>query len=285
MTSILILNYNGKQHLQKCLLAIPAFTKVPHEIIVIDNGSTDGSQAYLRTAGVRNLTVVENAENIGCPPARAQGMALAKGDYVVLLDNDTIVTAGWLTRLIDHCENDPKIGLLGPSTNYISGPQRVPGVKYTDTQALAGIASQMATHFEGVLQPTTRLVGFCMFIRRAVVDKIGCCDASFGKYGFEDDDYSWRAALAGFDLFIARDVFIHHTGNSGHVDAGLDYPTYVREAWSVFHAKWGLPADVKVDTYAQNMERCIPTRAFDPALDHIPLPEPSEVEALITRQT
>jgi O-antigen biosynthesis protein len=128
-------------------------------------------------------------------------MALAQGDCVVLLDKDTIVTAGWLERLIGHCENDPKIGLLGPSTDYISGPQRVPGAKYTDAQALAGIAAQTASHFAGVLQPTIRLVGFCMFRRRAVIDKTGCCDASCGKYGSEDDDYSWRTALAGFALY------------------------------------------------------------------------------------
>jgi GT2 family glycosyltransferase len=284
MTSILILNVNGRQHLQKCLLALPAFTKTPHEIIVIDNGSSDGSQDYLRTVGVRNLTVVENPENIGCPPARAQGMALAKGDYVVLLDNDTIVTAGWLTRLIGHCENDAKIGLLGPSTNYITGPQRVPGVKYTDLQSLAGIAAQTATHFAGMLQPTTRLVGFCMFIRRAVIDRIGCCDATFGKYGFEDDDYSYRAILAGFDAYIARDVFIHHTGNSGHVDAGLDYPTYVREAWSVFHAKWGLPANMTVEDYGKNPAKYMPERAFDVTTDYIPLPDVGEIEACITRR-
>jgi hypothetical protein len=175
--------------------------------------------------------------------------------------------------------------MLGPSTNYITGPQRVPGVKYTDTQALAGIAAQTARHFEGVTQPTTRLVGFCMFIRRAVIDKIGCCDASFGKYGFEDDDYSWRAALAGFDLRIARDVFIHHTGNSGHVDAGLDYPSFVREAWSVFHAKWGLPADLTVEDYGKDPAQCMPNRPFDAATDYIPLPDPAQVEPLVTRRT
>ena len=128
MTSILILNYNGKEHLQRCLLSIQETTSQPYELIVIDNGSTDGSPEYLRTVDARRLTVVENPENIGCPPARAQGMALAHGDYVVLLDNDAWVTPGWLDRLIGHCENDPAIGLLGPSTNYISGPQMIPGV-------------------------------------------------------------------------------------------------------------------------------------------------------------
>lgn len=284
MTSILILNYNGKEHLQRWLLSIQETTSQPYELIVIDNGSTDGSPEYLRTVDARRLTVVENPENIGCPPARAQGMALAHGDYVVLLDNDAWVTPGWLDRLIGHCENDPAIGLLGPSTNYISGPQMIPGVKYENSGELATIAARMATNFEGVLQPTVRLVGFCMFIRRAVIDKIGGCDPRFGKYGFEDDDFSWRTALAGFDAYIARDVFIHHTGNQGYVGAGLDYPSLVREAWPTFHAKWRLPADLDFEGYPKNGYKHLPDRPFDRDLDYVPLADLAEVEPLITRR-
>jgi GT2 family glycosyltransferase len=284
MTSILILNYNGKEHVERCLLALRAFTDVAYELIVIDNGSTDGSQEFLRAADAPNITLVENPENIGCPPARAQGMALADGDYIVFLDNDTVVTAGWLSRLIQHCENNPAIGMLGPSTNYISGPQMIPGVMYETTPELVHIAATMATHFEGMLQPTTRLVGFCMFIRRAVVEKIGSCDPRFGKYGFEDDDYSIRAILAGFELRIARDVFIHHLGSRGQVDGGLDYSSLVREAWSVFQGKWGIPADMEFDAYGSDRPLHLPYRPFDPALDYIALPDRADIEPFITRR-
>ncbi|MBT3269825.1 glycosyltransferase family 2 protein [Candidatus Poribacteria bacterium] len=284
MTSILILNYNGKEHVERCLLALRVFTDAAYELIVIDNGSTDGSQEFLRAADAPNMTLVENPENIGCPPARAQGMSLAGGDYIVFLDNDTVVTSGWLSRLIRHCENDPAIGMLGPSTNYISGPQMIPGVAYETTPELVSIAETMALHFEGVLQPTTRLVGFCMFMRRAVVDAIGCCDPRFGKYGFEDDDYSIRAILAGFRLCIARDVFIHHLGSRGQVDGGLDYSSLVREAWSVFRDKWGLPADLEFAAYGSDRPLHLPERSFDPSLDYIPAPDRAEIEPFITRR-
>lgn len=284
MTSILILNHNGGDHLRKCLLAIQGFTDVPYELIVIDNGSTDGSQGLLGAFDARDLTVVENPTNIGCPPGRAQGMALANGDYVVFLDNDTVVTPGWLRRFIGHAESDPAIGLLGPSTNFISGPQMLPDVSYEDTRELVAVAAEIAANRAGVLEPTTRLVGFCMFIRRAVIDRIGCCDATFGRYGFEDDDYSLRAALAGFDAYIARDVFIHHVGSQGSEQGGLDYLRLVREAWSVFRDKWRLPAHVTFESYVRDRSQHVIDRPFDPVTDYIPLPDPTAIEPLITRR-
>jgi GT2 family glycosyltransferase len=283
MTSIVILNYNGKPYLEMCLLTISAFTDVPYELIIIDNGSTDGSQEYLQAVDARDLTVIENPENIGCPPARAQGMALAKGDYVVLLDNDTLVTPGWLSRLIGHCDRDPRIGLLGPSTNYISGAQMIPALEYSGTQGLVDVAAIMAAHFAGNLQPTERLVGFCMFICRAVVDRIGACDASFGKYGFEDDDFTWRAIIAGFDAYIARDVFIHHTGGRGQESGSLDYTRLTHEAWSVFQSKWSLPGDLTVYGYGKSRGQHLPDRPFDVETDYIPLLDRAKVEPLITR--
>lgn len=285
MTSILILNYNGTDHLRKCLLSIQGFTDVSYELIVIDNGSTDGAQEYLRTVDARNLTVVQNPENLGCPPARAQGMALASGEYVVFLDNDTVVTPGWLRRLVGHAEKDPAIGLLGPSTNYISGSQMLKEVSYDTTAEMVRVARGIADKAAGVLEPVLRLVGFCLFIRRAVIDKVGSCDPSFGKYGFEDDDFSLRAALAGFDAYIARDVFIHHTGSRGHVEGGLDYSCLVREAWSVFQEKWSIPADMRFGEYSLEQVRLLHDRPFDPETDFVPLPLAADVEPLVTRRT
>lgn len=211
-------------------------------------------------------------------------MALAEGDYVVFLDNDTVVTPGWLSRLIGHCGADRAIGLLGPSTNFISGPQMLPDVEYEDTAELIAIAEEIAVRCAGVLQPTTHLVGFCMLIRRAVIDKIGGCDPRFGRYGFEDDDYCLRAVLAGFDTYIARDVFIHHVGSQGSSDGGQDYRTLVREAWEVFRAKWELPVSVTFEAYVGDRSHYMPDRPFDPTTDYVPAPDRAALAPLITRR-
>ena len=284
-TSILILNHNACDRLRQCLLSIQVFTDVPYELIIIDNGSVDGSVDFLREADLPNLTLVENETNIGCPPARAQGMTLAHGDFVLFLDNDTILTPGWLQRLLAHCHRDPTIGLIGPTTNYASGGQMRDDIRYHSTAALATAALKVASDNPGRRAPTDRLVGFCMLISRAVIDKIGCCDARFGKYGFEDDDYTRRALIAGFGAYIAHDVFIHHTGNSGRTGDAGDYPALVEQAWQVFREKWGFSDALTHVGYANDPDRYAADRSFSAHDDYIPLPDPTSVEPLVTRRT
>jgi spore maturation protein CgeB len=283
-TSILILNFNGIAHIENCLNSIRRYTDVPHELLLVDNASTDGSREILRTADFDNLTLVENPENLGCPPARAQGLALAKGDYCLFLDNDTIVTPGWLRRLIEHCEDNPSLGIVGPRSNYVSGAQYLPGADYKDLPGLERFAEAIAHKHRGALTPTHRLIGFCMFFRREVVERIGTCDARFGKYGFEDDDFTWRAILAGFEAAIAHDVFIHHVGSQGSKAGNLDYNRLVAEAWSAFRAKWRLPSTLSFRQYVELSHEYGLVRRFDRERDYIPLPDAATLEPLMTRR-
>lgn len=240
LTSILILNYNGKGRIETCLDSIRRYTPEPHDIIVIENASTDGSREWLRT--VPGITLIENTTNLGCPPARAQGMPLCKGDYVVLLDNDTIVTPGWLAACQMHARAHPELGIIGPRSNYVSGPQIIPNVPYRDMAGLLAFAAQRQQENAGKATAVQRLVGFCMFVRRALIDKIGVVDGSFGKFGFEDDDYCRRAIQAGFICAMAEDVFVHHTGGpQTRGDAELNGA--LLEAKAVFERKWAPTAE------------------------------------------
>jgi len=276
LVSIIILNFNGASVIQKCIESIEAHTDKPYELIVVDNASTDSSLAYLRT--LREITLVENPENLGCPPARAQAFALARGQYVVLLDNDTIVTPGWLSTFIEHAKANPLIGIMGPRSNYVSGPQIVLNVPYKDLHGLDTFAMQFSAQLRGHLTLTHRLVGFCMFIRREVIDKIGSIDASFGKFGFEDDDYTWRAQIAGFSAAIANDVFIHHTGGP-QGRGSKQYNRLLMEAWQTFKRKWDLPEKLK---YGSPFDvGNIVQRQFDPKRHYIQLLPRTSVEPLI----
>ena len=238
LVSILILNFNGGEEIRRCLSSIERNTPEAHEIIIVDNASTDDSIDYLRSK--TSIILVENQVNLGCPPARAQAMAIAKGNYIVLLDNDAIVTNNWLTKFIEHALDNPEIGIMGPRSNYVSGPQIVPNVPYQNLNGLEMFAKQFSEEHQGRLTLTHRIVGFCMFIRREVIDKIGSIDASFGKFGFEDDDYTWRAQIAGFSTTIADDIFIHHTGGPQGL-GNQQYNRLLLDAWEVFKKKWGLP--------------------------------------------
>ena len=245
LISIIILNFNGEKDIRGCLESIRACATEPYELIIIDNASTDGSLEYLRT--LKDITLVENPENLGCPPARTQAMALARGEYVVLLDNDTIVTPGWLTTFCGYARRNPTIGLFGPCSNHVTGLQKVDEVPYEDVQGLEAFARTFSDQNRGCLTIVPRLVGFCMFIRRAVVDRIGAPDPRFGKFGFEDDDYTWRAIIAGFQAAIAQDVFIHHIGGP-QVKGDTQYNRYLLDAWEIFKSKWDLPKELECGT-------------------------------------
>lgn len=241
LLSIIILNYNGLRHLKPCLAKIRKNTPEDHEIIVFDNASNDGSIEFLKTQPY--VILMASGSNIGCPPGRARALSAARGEFVVLLDNDTVVTSGWSTRFLAHARRVPELGIIGPRSNYVSGSQLVQGVPYKNFDELEAFAVEWGAKHEGELLSAHRLVGFCMFIRRAVIEKIGNIDQSFGKFGFEDDDFTWRAIIAGFKVAVANDVFIHHTGGpQGKGDPG--YNQQLLEAWEVFKRKWELPNDL-----------------------------------------
>jgi len=276
LTSIIILNFNGADHIKKCIESIRAHTPESYELIVVDNASTDDSLEFLRVQP--DITLVENTTNLGCPPARTQAMAMADGEYVLLLDNDTVVTPGWLTTLLGHARQNPNIGLIGPRSNFVSGQQLVPQVSYKGIQELNEFAGTFCQQNKGRLTSTTRLVGFCMLIRRAVIDKVGAPDPQFGKFGFEDDDYTWRAIIAGFRAAIAHDVFIHHTGGP-QLRGNVEYNNHLREAWNVLKRKWDLPPDLEYGAPFNISE--ILSRPFSSSMHYVPVPDRSEVEPLI----
>lgn len=268
VVSVIILNYNGFEDLRLCIDSISRNTSEPYEIVVFDNASTDNSLPYLRT--LPGVHLVESPVNLGCPAGRAQAMTHIHpaSRYVIFLDNDTIVTKGWTTKFIAHAQRDPSIGMMGPRSNYVSGAQLVRGAAYSNVGELESFAAQWSDQAGEALTPTLRLVGFCMFITRDVIDKIGSIDASFGKFGFEDDDYTWRTVVAGFKAMIANNVFIHHKGGP-QGQGNMVYNEALFTAWETFKNKWGIPKEV---SYGSSFDiSAVLTRPYNADRDHIPL--------------
>jgi GT2 family glycosyltransferase/Flp pilus assembly protein TadD len=269
LTSIVILTHNQIEYTRKCLASVFKHTPESYELIIVDNGSTDGTIEYLESA-VRNQTsdirvrILRNNNNLGFAAGNNQGMAAAQGDYILLLNNDVVVTNGWLDRLISCAEKDPAIGLVGPRSNYVAGPQRVAEVSY-DLNSLTGL-NQFAEEFirqnKGQSQNQWRIVGFCMLIKRQVVEKIGGLDVRYGPGNFEDDDFCIRAKLAGFKAQIAEDCFVHHFGGKTFSGAKMDYQASLNKNWEIFKQKWGIAPHTPVGpTYRVSL----PKEGFDPA--------------------
>src|SRR5262249_30764996 len=154
-------------------------------------------------------------ENRGFPAGCNQGITASRGAQVLLLNNDTVVTTGWLLRLLRALHSSPEVGLAGPCSNRVSGEQQVP-VTYSqgDLNGLDGFAWEWGRKHDQVTEETDRLVGFCLLIKRSVIDAVGLLDEDFGIGNFEDDDYCRRAMQAGFKAMIACDAFIHHVGGA-----------------------------------------------------------------------
>ena len=246
--SIIILALNQLAHTRACLESIAAHTPSPHEVIVVDNGSTDGTPEFLKQWQVThpNCAVIRNETNRGFAAGNNQGLAVAKEEILVLLNNDILVTPGWIEGMTAALDADAGTGLIGPVSNRVSGPQQIP-TNYINDVAMFDFAKSWREQNQGQSQAVTRLVGFCLLFKRAVLDAIGGLDESFGSGNFEDDDFCLRAKFAGFGSRIARGVFIHHAGSQTFRGAKIDYRQAMLRNWDLFRAKWSLPADVVLE--------------------------------------
>ena len=278
LTSIIILTCNQLEYSKKCIDSIFKHTQEAFELILVDNGSTDGTVEYLESEiAVRNravrVKIIKNKKNKGFAAGNNQGIATAKGDYILLMNNDVVVTPGWLGRMIACAEKNLKIGIVGPRSNYVSGPQLVEKVNYDikTQKGLTEFSKQFAKQHAQQDQQILRVVGFCMLIKRAVIEAIGGMDDRYGMGNFEDDDFSLRASIAGFQSWIALDSFIHHFGNRTFVGEKIDYRSSLSKNWELFKEKWGLPIELPYGS-PYNLSQMKHT-TFDPSVHYYPLEE------------
>ncbi|HHV75686.1 MAG TPA: glycosyltransferase family 2 protein, partial [Thermoanaerobacterium sp.] len=112
LSSIIIVTHNQLEYTRKCIESIRKHTKLPYELIVIDNASNDETVEYLESQ--HDIKLIKNNENRGFPASCNQGISIAKGEYIVLLNNDTIVTENWLNNLLYCLNNAENAGIVGP---------------------------------------------------------------------------------------------------------------------------------------------------------------------------
>jgi GT2 family glycosyltransferase/Tfp pilus assembly protein PilF len=276
-TSIIILTFNQLEHTKPCLQSIEQHTPQPHELIIVDNGSTDGTLDYLRKYANdhNNVRVISNKENLGFAAGNNQGLAVANGDYLLLLNNDTVVTEGWLARMLSVFERYSDVGIVGPVSNNISGPQQVKEASYQSLGKMHHFAKHWSAAHTGQTMEFYRVVGFCLLAKREVIDRIGGLDEQFGSGNFEDDDFCLRAVVAGYKACIALDAFVHHTGSQTFKGAGINYQQSLERNWKIFKAKWKLPQDQPYGTYSINLSN------IDLSQYNTPIPPRIEIMPLI----
>ncbi|MGO4111097.1 glycosyltransferase family 2 protein [Paenibacillus sp. YAF4_2] len=238
-TSIIIPSYNQVDYLRACIDSIMDNTEQPHEIIVVDNASTDGTVDYLEQLdGQVRYRVL--SENYGFSGAVNMGLMMAKGTTMVVLNNDTLLTDNWLGNMLICLHSDPTIGLVGPVTNYISGDQQIQ-VPYVSIEDMPEFARLNNISDPKRWERTDRLPGFCLLFRRELWEKIGFLDEGFEYGNYEDDDYNIRVRLLGYSLVIARDSFIHHFGSVSIKALGDQLEEVTTRNMVYYMTKWNNP--------------------------------------------
>ncbi len=245
-TSIVVPLYNNIAYTKEFIDSVILNTTSEYEIIFIDNASTDETKDYLNSILIsdQNVKVIFKEYNLGFPAAVNQGIQKANGKYVLIANNDIVVTEGWLERLIEVAESDNKIGIVGPISNEVSGLQKDKEAKYKTIDEMHVYAASVKEKNRNRVMQFPRVAFLCTLIKREVIEKIGGLDERFSPGNFEDDDFCLRAQLAGYKTVIAQDVFIHHYGSkSFKADGEKKYAERLKINHQIFVDKWGADPD------------------------------------------
>jgi len=238
--SIIVPTYGKPLLTFTCLKSVEAHTPPgQYEVIVIDDAAPEpAAEALAPVVGIR---IERNEANLGFIGACNRGATLARGEILVFLNNDTIVTPGWLDRLLAHLD-DPRLGLVGAVTNRCGTAAEIPA-GYDTYGGLLAFAEQRARSHAGRARELATPTMFCLAMRRATYERLGPLDERFEVGMLEDDDYARRAAQAGLACACAEDVFVHHFGEAsfGALVPTGEHARVLEANKRRFEEKWGTP--------------------------------------------
>jgi GT2 family glycosyltransferase len=205
--SVIVLNWNGKQFLKDCFSTIFSQDYPDFEVIMVDNGSTDGSQDYVRKSFPK-VRLIQNPTNYGFAKANNQGMEIAKGRYIVCLNNDIKLEKNFLSELVHAAEQDRRIGMVAPKMVYFDTPE-------IDTIGVRLFSSGLSwdTKDESLVAQVVAPCGGAVLYRKEMLEDIKLegdyFDSDFIIY-CEDLDLGLRAVSRGWKYAYCRSAVVHH---------------------------------------------------------------------------
>lgn len=236
--SFVILSYDLLDYTKLCIESIRA--TVPREaceIVVIDNGSKDGSVEWLRYQD--DIVLLENEENVGFPKGCNQGIAVSSANAdVMLLNNDTILPANaifWLRMgLYENSQN----GTAGSVSNYVGNLQMVAdGIQGEDNLIKYGEENNIP--MKNALENKLFLIGFALLIRREIIELVGGLDERFSPGNSEDEDYGLQVLCAGYKNVLCKNSFIFHFGSKSFGKNRDAYQNILQINRAKLNSKWG----------------------------------------------
>ena len=214
--SVVILNYNGLTHLKDVLPSILRTNYSNYEIILVDNGSSDGSVEFVRRT-FPQIKIVNSKRNLGASGGFNLGILHAKGKYIATLNNDIEVDPEWLQPLVKIMEESPDVAAV--DAKYLDYYDR----KKFDTCAAAGryidfvgncFTRGVGEEDNGQYNEITRIFTCCTMFRREIFEEVGLFDQDF-FYGYDDTDLSWRIILRGYRILYVPSSRIYHKVSLG----------------------------------------------------------------------
>jgi GT2 family glycosyltransferase len=187
-----------------------------YELIIVDNCSVkDRTPEYLTEIASRHqhIKIRLNQTNRGFSGGNNDGIAMATGEFIVLINNDTIVRKGWLQKLILPLLHDPKVGLIGPITNSAGAIQNI-HVTSTEVNEVLSELEEYTSRNSNDVYIVNKLGFFCVALRASLLDEVGLLDESFGVGMFEDDELSHRVKSAGYKCAITEGCYVYHKGSA-----------------------------------------------------------------------
>ena len=210
--------YNAPADVRICVESVLAHLRSDVRVVVIDDASPDPAigvfLAELEAGAHPQVLVLRNERNLGFTATANRGMALSRAD-VILLNSDTIVTPGWLDAMMHCVATDESIGTVTPFSNnaeICSFPRFCVNNAWPEGDDPAPLAATIASAAVPTYPDLPTGVGFCMFVRRALLDAVGPFDMAFGLGYGEENDLCLRAARAGWRNVLADNAFVVHTG-------------------------------------------------------------------------
>jgi GT2 family glycosyltransferase len=249
---IVVCVHNAEDDVRNCLESIVETTNlVTHGLIVVDDGSDEPVKTLLEEYASRNpVQLIRNETAQGYTVAANQGISVSERPHVVLLNSDTVVTPGWLEKLIHCAEVMPNAGIVGPYSNAASW-QSLPELTNPDGSwhlnplpdgvTPADIAAEISRWSPRIYPEVPLVNGFCYLITRSALDQVGSLDEKSFPRGYgEEDDFSIRCSDLGLKLYIADDCYVYHAKSRSHTPEGRK--EIVRENKAVLQGKHGAEA-------------------------------------------
>lgn len=208
--SVIVVNWNDLHHLKRCLPSLARQNYPNCEVLVVDNGSIDGSVEFIEQE-FPEVKVIKNGQNLGYAGANNVGFKLAKGEFIAVLNPDTEVDPDWLRELIVALQEEPQAGLATPKILLMDHPERINTcgneISFTGLAYCRGLDQPADMYQEREI--ISAVSGAAFVIKRSVLERIGGFDEIFFIY-YEETDLSLRAMLAGYAcLYIPTSVVYH----------------------------------------------------------------------------